>query len=131
MNRVPFGAVVALSLYMLFSPSDGVPTFPDVWFFNDKLIHGTLFAALAFTGRLAGVSLRVLAPALVAYAAGSEVLQALLPIDRDGDPLDFLADSTGIAIGLFAGRAVRTASPGTPGPSRSPVSGSGSPSRRP
>ncbi|MDX6299822.1 MAG: hypothetical protein QOF53_1036, partial [Nocardioidaceae bacterium] len=46
---------------VLFSPGSDTP---DVAV-NDKLVHACLFAALALTGVLAGVPVRVLAPALV------------------------------------------------------------------
>lgn len=86
------------SLVVLFSPGSDTPSV-DV---NDKLVHGTLFAALAVTGLLAGVPVVVLAPALVVYAGASEVLQAVLPIDRDGDWHDALADVVGTGVGLLA-----------------------------
>ncbi len=38
---------------------------------------------------------------LAAYAAVTEILQATLPINRDGNVLDFLADAVGIGIGLL------------------------------
>lgn len=128
-RRLQFGIVVGASLYMLFSPDSGVPVFPDIWILNDKLIHASMFALLAVTGRRADVPVRWLAPALIAYAAGSEVLQAILPIHRDGDPWDFVADCSGIAVGLLLagwlrGRrgASRTDEPGTRVPSRTPGS---------
>ena len=39
---------------------------------------------------------------LVLYAGVSEVLQAVLPIDRDGSVFDALADVLGVAAGLAA-----------------------------
>ena len=93
---------------MLFSPGSDTPSI-DV---NDKLVHATLFAALALTGRLAGVPLVPLAIGLVGYAVLSEVLQAVLPIDRDGDWHDSLADVVGAGLGLLVAvpllRRVRT-----------------------
>lgn len=97
LSRLAFAAVVLVSLVVLFSPGSNVPTGMPV---NDKVVHFLLFAALATTGRRAGVSLVVLAPALVAYAGVSELLQTLLPIDRDGDWRDALADSLGVSAGL-------------------------------
>ena len=81
---------------MLFSPGS---TTPEVAV-NDKLVHATLFAALALTGDLAGLRWPGLAIGLVAYAGISEVLQATLPINRDGDWHDFLADVIGMGVGL-------------------------------
>ncbi|MHA6795265.1 VanZ family protein [Pseudonocardia bannensis] len=85
------------SAVVLFTPASGVPSAPPG---VDKLIHLLVFAALAGTGRWAGLPLRPLAVALVAYAAGSEMLQAVLPIGRSGDVLDALVDVAGIALGL-------------------------------
>ena len=82
---------------VLFSPGSDTPSVD----FSDKIVHATMFAALALTGALAGVPMRALAAALVVYAGLSEVLQAVLPIDRDGDWHDALADVIGVAIGLL------------------------------
>lgn len=95
--KVLFALVCLASLWVLFSPGSDTPSVA----ISDKLVHGTLFAALAVTGVLAGVPVVVLAPALVAYAGLSEVLQATLPIDRDGDWHDALADTVGTAVGLL------------------------------
>jgi VanZ family protein len=94
--RVAFAGVVALSLVVLFSPTSG----PSGIAVSDKLIHFLLFAALAVTGRLAGVPTLQLAIGLAGYAGLSEVLQAVLPIDRDGDVRDAVADVLGVLAGL-------------------------------
>ena len=75
----------------------------------------SLFAALALTGRWAGVGRAVLAPVLVLYAAGSEVIQGM--IGRDATVGDRLADAVGVLVGLVAwqwiarraARGIRTA----------------------
>jgi len=95
--RAAFAGVVALSLVMLFTPATGVPSGFAV---NDKVVHFLLFAALGVTGRLAGVPLVQLAISLAGYAGISEVLQTALPIDRDGNVRDAVADVLGIATGL-------------------------------
>jgi VanZ family protein len=95
--RLVLGLVFLASLWVLFSPGSDTPSLA----ISDKLVHASLFAALALTGLLARVPLHVLAPVLVAYAGLSEVLQAILPIDRDGDWHDALADTVGTAIGLL------------------------------
>ena len=96
-GRTAFAAVVAISLVVLFTPASGVPTGFSV---SDKLVHCLLFAALAVSGRSAGISVAHLAIGLVAYAGVSEVLQSTLPIDRDGDVRDALADTLGVVTGL-------------------------------
>lgn len=96
--RSLFAAVVLISLVVLFAPGSDVPSgFP----YSDKLVHLALFGALAVSGVRADVPWRPLAIGLVVYAAGSEVLQAALPIGRDGDVWDFVADSAGTALGLL------------------------------
>jgi len=94
--RAAFAAVVALSLVMLFSPTTG----PSGISVSDKLIHFLLFASLAVTGRLAGVPVVQLGIGLAGYAGASELLQSALPIERDGDVRDALADVLGVASGL-------------------------------
>lgn len=94
-----FAGVVVVSLVVLFSPG---PAVPQETFVSDKVVHATLFLALAVTGRLARCPLAPLVVGLVAYAGVSEVLQAVLPIARDGDPRDALADVAGVAAGIIA-----------------------------
>ena len=109
-GRTAFALVVLLSLVILFMPGDGVPTGLAI---NDKVVHGTLFAALAVTGSWAGLAWPPLAAGLLAYAGVSEVLQALLPISRDGTLGDGLADATGVVVGLVIVQVLR----GRAGPS--------------
>jgi VanZ family protein len=83
---------------VLFSPT--TPTtgsLPGV----DKVVHATLFLCLAVATRARfGRGL----PWVLLYAGVSEVLQAVLPIHRDGDILDALADCTGALIGWRVAR---------------------------
>jgi VanZ family protein len=104
-RTAPFGAVVLLSVVVLFMPASGTPAvYPGL----DKLVHLGLFAALALTGWWAGVRPAALAGGLVAYAGASEVLQAVLPIGRDATWGDALADVAGAAVGLLAARLIAT-----------------------
>jgi len=102
----PFAAVVVASLFVLFNPASATPT---VWPGLDKLVHLTLFAALALTGRRAGLLPVGLTAGLVAYAGASEVLQGVLPSGRSADPVDALVDVVGVALGLVAARRLATA----------------------
>jgi VanZ family protein len=104
----PFAAAVLISLVVLFTPG---PETPSVHPGIDKLIHMGLFAVLAVTGRLAGVPVVRLGCGLAVYAAVSEVLQAVLPIGRDGEVLDAVADSTGVILALLATRLVTARRP--------------------
>ena len=93
-----------VSVIVLFTPESGVPTAPPG---TDKVVHFTLFAALASTGRIAGWRTASLLPALVAYAALSELLQGVLPLGRSCDLLDGVVDVAGALIGwaVFALRS--------------------------
>jgi VanZ family protein len=95
---VPFVIALALSGLVLFTPGSQVPEAPVG---VDKLIHAGLFALLAFTGRTARIPERALAVALAGYALLSEVLQRVLPIDRDFALGDLAADLVGIVVGLW------------------------------
>ena len=109
LGRAVFGAVVAVSLVVLFAPAGDAPSAPPG---VDKLVHGVLFLALAATGRWAGIRPAVLVPALVAYAAGSEALQGLSGIGRSASVADWAADVVGVLAGL--GLWARLAGPPRP-----------------
>ena len=88
---------VLLSLYVLFwpSPAGSGVTVPGA----DKLVHAGLFLLLAVTARLRfGAGALVLA-AVLAYAALSELAQALFLVRRSGDLLDLVADTAGAVAG--------------------------------
>jgi hypothetical protein len=95
--RGAFSVAVLVSLAVLFTPGSDVPTAPPG---VDKVVHGLLFAVLALSGRWAGVRRPVLAGLLVLYAAGSEVIQGLVPLERSASVGDVLADVAGLLIGL-------------------------------
>jgi VanZ family protein len=94
--RTVFALLLGISLAMFLTPGDDVPQNGP----NDKVVHALIFVALAIAGRWAGVPWLTLALGLAAYAGVTEILQAVLPIHRDGNLPDFLADSIGIAVGL-------------------------------
>ena len=98
--RIAFVAAVALQLYGVYAPREAGPHIgiPQI----DKVAHGFLFAAVAFTGLKVGVPARWLIGALVANAVVSEVVQHWLLPQRDGDPFDALADLAGVALGAWA-----------------------------
>ena len=96
LSRGAFAVAILVSLAVLFAPADDVPFAPAG---VDKLVHASLFAVLALTGRWAGTARGVLATVLVLYGAVSEVLQGL--IGRDAAVGDWLADVAGILLGLL------------------------------
>jgi len=110
-RHVFFGLLVVSTCAML-TPGGAVPTQG----LDDKVMHGLVFLALAVTGRWAGYAALPLAVALVGYAGLTEVLQTVLPINRDGDPRDLVADGIGIVIGLVLVElaAWRGGPPGSP-----------------
>ena len=86
-----------LSVYVLFWPSPagaGVPV-PGA----DKLVHAGLFALLAATAALRFGAARGVLVGVLAYAALSEGVQALLLAERSGDAYDLLADAVGALVG--------------------------------
>ncbi len=97
LSRGAFAVVVLISLAVLFAPADDVPLAPAG---VDKLVHAGLFAALAISGRWAGIGRSALGPLLVTYAAVSEVVQGLTPLNRSASPADWLADVAGLLLGL-------------------------------
>ncbi|MFL6097451.1 MAG: VanZ family protein, partial [Blastococcus sp.] len=97
LSRGTFALAVLVSLAVLFAPASDVPSTPPG---VDKLVHATVFAALALSGRWAGLARGVLVPLLVLYAAASEVIQGL--IGRDAAVGDLLADVVGVLLGLLA-----------------------------
>ena len=95
--RGAFAVVVLVSLAVLFAPASGVPSAPAG---VDKVVHLALFAALAASGRWAGVGARALAVLLLGYAAVSEVVQGLPAIGRSTSLADWVADAVGVLIGM-------------------------------
>ena len=91
-----------LSLYVLFwpSPAGAGVTVPGA----DKLVHTGLFALLAATAALRFGARRRVLGAVIAYAALSEVVQALLLAERSGDAYDLLADAVGALVGWLVVR---------------------------
>jgi VanZ family protein len=96
LRRLVFGAVLVISFLVLFTPAPEVPEGPDG---VDKVVHFALFAALAVSGRYAGLPGRWLVPALLVYAGVSEPLQSLPGIDRSTSLTDWVADALGVTLG--------------------------------
>jgi VanZ like protein len=109
--RGAFAVAVLVSLAVLFAPPGDVPSSPAG---VDKVVHFSLFAVLAFTGRWAGVGQSVLAALLVLYAAGSELLQGTSLVNRDASIGDLVADSAGVVVGLVVWRLVAARRTRTP-----------------
>lgn len=98
---VACGVIAWLSL----SPAEDLPQGLTFW---DKAEHATAYLGLtllggwAFPGRLGR-----LAAGLFLAGVGVEILQSTMGLGRQGDALDAVANSTGIAVGLAIALAVR------------------------
>jgi VanZ family protein len=101
--RGAFGLAVLVSLAVLFAPPSDVPSSPPG---VDKIVHSTLFAALAVTGRWAGVVPRLLTGLLVGYGAVSELLQGTDLVNRDASLADLVADAAGVVVGVLLWRLI-------------------------
>jgi hypothetical protein len=108
LSRGVLAVTVLVSLAVLFAPGDDVPSSPPG---VDKVVHLLLFAALAVAGRWAGMRAGTLATVLVAYALGSEVVQAVAPLQRSGSLADGFADLVGVALGLLVWAGISRAHP--------------------
>ena len=97
--RAAFAVVVLVSLVVLFAPGPDVPPSP----YNvDKLVHGGMFLALAVSGSWAGIRRVPLGVLLLVYAGGSELIQTIPALQRDGSLADWIADAVGVLLGLLA-----------------------------
>ena len=112
LSRGVFAVAVLVSLAVLFAPGPAVPAAPAG---VDKVVHVSLFAALALTGSWAGIRRGVLATLLPLYAAASELLQQLPALQRDGSLGDFVADTAGALGGLMLWELVARARSGPRG----------------
>lgn len=86
------------------TPSSSLPGV-TLW---DKVEHAGAYLVLAALGAAAFPSrLRRLAAGLFLGGVGVEVAQSLMGVGRQGDPMDALANSVGIALGLGLALAAR------------------------
>jgi hypothetical protein len=99
-----FGLAVLVHLVVLYAPR--APAAPGpVWI--DKVVHVTIFAAVALAAAWAGLPRRPVALLLLGHAVISELLQWLLLPGRSGDPWDSVADAAGVALAAVLGLGVR------------------------
>jgi VanZ family protein len=87
-------------LVVLYSPDGGgPPLFPQ----GDKVVHLLVFLVPVALAVIAGYRRRVVVAVFAVQAVLSEVVQAVFLPHRSGDPLDALADLTGVALGVLLG----------------------------
>ena len=83
-------------LYITLAPGKDVPGVGLVW---DKAEHATAWAVLTGAGLLLSTRRRWMIPLFAfLFGAAVEILQAVMPLGRDGDVRDLIADSVGIAV---------------------------------
>lgn len=97
--RTVFAGLLVATTVMMLLPREELSSHAP----NDKVSHLVTFVVLALAGRWARVPWVALAIGLAAYAAATEVLQAVLPVNRHGDVRDLLADLVGLLLGLALG----------------------------
>ncbi len=104
LRRTAFAGAVVLNLVVLLAPDPDAPGsgVPGL----DKVVHAGVFALLTAAGLAVGLAARWFVPAVLAWAALSEVIQATLLPARSGDWRDLVADAVGVAVGVAAVRAV-------------------------
>lgn len=94
-----YAAAVAVLLYLCLAPSRELPTV-NIW---DKAEHAIAWLVLTGVGCLLFPA-RPRRIAAFAFLFGGliELLQGVLPVGRDSDWKDWVADSIGIAVALAA-----------------------------
>lgn len=89
---------VALMTILSLLPSTAVPQAFQFW---DKAQHSLAYIALSIAGSLAfPPRVKLVCMGLLAHGAVIEIMQSTLTTTRFGDVFDWLADGTGILVGL-------------------------------
>ncbi len=117
MQRIPWKPLLVFWIFLILLltllPGKQIPTLPDAIVFPhaDKVVHFMLFAGFGFL--YAGLQchkspnrkkMQIAAKVLIygtLFAAFTELLQAVLPIHRNGSIHDFLADMAGLVPGCL------------------------------
>jgi VanZ family protein len=107
-DRLLLVVAVVVQLVVLYAPrAPSTGSTPGV----DKVVHATVFGAVAWAAVRCGGARWVVAVVLAAHAVLSEVLQAGLLPARSGDPFDAVADVVGVALVLLLTRPGRATAP--------------------
>ena len=105
---IPLTAIVTATLTVaMLWPLNAPPPAPDG---SDKVVHLIAFAALAFplarTGRIG------LLPVLIGASAFGGVIELIQPnFNRSADMSDWVADITGVVVGIICGLIYRRLRP--------------------
>jgi VanZ family protein len=94
-----YAAAVAVLLYLCLAPTDRLPGV-ELW---DKAEHAIAWFVLAALGFLLSPRRpRAITVFALALGAAVEVLQAILPLGRDGEIGDWAADAIGVGVAVAA-----------------------------
>lgn len=100
-----YALACAILLYMTLAPSRDVPGAELIW---DKAAHSLAWAVLTGSGLLLSTKRRwAIGVFAFLFGAGIEVLQTVLPLGRDGEWQDLVADSTGIVLAFLIWALIR------------------------
>ena len=105
--RAAFWAAAVYVLVMALLPHPPrIPGDPD-----DKVLHIIAFLTLGALGRIAfsGASLWALIGCLSLFEAAIELLQSIPALNRDSDPIDWIADTLAAGIAVLAINRLRRA----------------------
>lgn len=93
-----FALALLVIAWLSLSPIDELPVSVSLW---DKAQHAIAYFGLALIGAWAFPDRSGrLAVGLVAFGVGVEVLQASMALGRQGDAIDAVANTLGVAVGL-------------------------------
>jgi len=110
-RRVRLGLYALATLILLVlcvTPSQKLPD-PGT---GDRFEHMAAWFVLTLTGFVLAPRRRLAIPAFaLAYGVLIEVLQAMMPFGRHGDPRDLLADAIGVALACLAWLVLRRLAP--------------------
>jgi VanZ family protein len=100
-----FALACAILLYMTLAPGQDVPGLGAIW---DKAEHAIAWAVLTGAGLLLSTKRRwAIGVFAFVFGAAVEVLQAIMPLGRDGDWHDLAADSVGIVAAYLVWALLR------------------------
>jgi VanZ family protein len=104
LKQAAYATANAILLYLCLAPTSMLPK-EHLW---DKAEHSISWAVLAGVGLLLWPA-KPRAVAIYALFLGAlvEVLQAIMPLGRDGDWRDWVADSVGVAAALLVWAVTR------------------------
>jgi len=92
-------------LYLTLAPGEDVPGVNLIW---DKAEHAIAWAVLTGSGLLLSTKRRwAIGVFAFGFGATVEVLQAVMPLGRDGDWRDLAADSVGIVVAYLVWALMR------------------------